>query len=173
MGFGEVVQAVDPAGGVVLHEEHDTGAVFHTRKQEQMIGAEVEHKEGNQRAGVVAPAPVGSAVEGLPDGLLRAGYRHRAAPDLSQPNRLFGWRLALITFAEAFASQKEDLGVFHQAIGDGGGNGGVVEDVAPVGESSVGRNERAALMAVASGDDLIEEIGSLLVERKISQFVDD
>jgi len=30
----------------------------------------------------MAPAPVGSAVEGLPDGLLRAGYRHRAAPDL-------------------------------------------------------------------------------------------
>jgi len=24
---------------------------------------------------VVAPAPAGSAVEGLPDGLLRAGYR--------------------------------------------------------------------------------------------------
>jgi hypothetical protein len=44
LGFGEVVEAVDPAGGVVLHEEHDTGAVFHTRKQEQMIGAEVEHK---------------------------------------------------------------------------------------------------------------------------------
>jgi hypothetical protein len=45
LGFGEVVEAVDPAGGVVLHEEHDTGAVLHTREQEQMIGAEVEHKE--------------------------------------------------------------------------------------------------------------------------------
>jgi hypothetical protein len=28
LGFGEVAQAVDPAGGVVLHEEHDTGSVF-------------------------------------------------------------------------------------------------------------------------------------------------
>jgi hypothetical protein len=40
---------------VVLHEEHDTAAVFHTREQEQMIGAEVEHgtsEEKNQRAGV-------------------------------------------------------------------------------------------------------------------------
>jgi hypothetical protein len=45
LGFGEVVQAVNPAGGVVLHEEHDTGTVFHTRKQELMIGTEVEHKE--------------------------------------------------------------------------------------------------------------------------------
>jgi hypothetical protein len=45
LGFGEVVEAVDPAGGIVLHEEHDAAAVFHTRKQEQMIGAEVEHRE--------------------------------------------------------------------------------------------------------------------------------
>jgi hypothetical protein len=28
LGFGEVAQVADPAGGVVLHEEHDTGSVF-------------------------------------------------------------------------------------------------------------------------------------------------
>src|SRR5260370_30780420 len=85
----------------------------------------------------MTPAPADSAVEELPDGLLRAGYRHRAAPDLSQlPNGLFRGRLALIRFAEAFACEEEDLGVFHQAIGDGGSNGGVVEDVAPVGDLS-------------------------------------
>ena len=28
LGFGEVVQAVDPAGGVVLHEERDKGSTF-------------------------------------------------------------------------------------------------------------------------------------------------
>ncbi len=119
----------------------------------------------------MTPAPADSAVEELPDGLLRAGYRHRAAPDLSQPNRLFSRRLALIAFAEAFPSEEKDLGVFHQAIGDGSGDGGVVEDVAPVGEGCVGRNERAALMAMASGDNLIEEVGSLLVERKIAELV--
>ena len=43
LGFGEVVQAVDPARGVISHEEHDTGAVFRPREQEQMIGAEVKH----------------------------------------------------------------------------------------------------------------------------------
>ncbi len=122
----------------------------------------------------MTPAPADSAVEELPDGLLRAGYRHRAAPDLSQPShRLFSRRLALIAFAEAFAPEEEDLGVFHQAIGDGGGDGGVIEDVAPVGEGCIGSNERAALMAVASGDNLIEEVGSLLIERKISQLIDD
>ena len=40
---GEVVKAVDPVGEVVLHEEHDTGSVFHTREQPQMTGAKVEH----------------------------------------------------------------------------------------------------------------------------------
>ena len=125
------------------------------------------------RAGVFTPAPVGSAVEELPDGLLRAGYRHRAAPDLSQPGRLFGGWLALIAFAEALASKEEDLGVFHQAIGNGGGDGGVVENVAPVGESRVGCDECAALIAVAGGDDLIEEVGSVLIERKVAEFVDD
>jgi len=80
--------------------------------------------------------------------------------------------LALITFAEALASEQEDLGVFHQAIGDGSGDGGVIEDVAPVGKSCIGRNQRAAFMAVAGGDDLIEEVGRLLVEGKISKLVD-
>jgi hypothetical protein len=43
VGFGEVVQAIDPADRVIFHEEHNTGAVFHPREQEQRIGAEVEH----------------------------------------------------------------------------------------------------------------------------------
>jgi hypothetical protein len=42
LGFGEVIQAVDPAGRVVLHEEHDTGSRFCPREQEQIIGAEFE-----------------------------------------------------------------------------------------------------------------------------------
>ena len=42
-GSGEVVQAVDPARGVVSHEEHDTGAVFRPRYESEMIGAEVKH----------------------------------------------------------------------------------------------------------------------------------
>lgn len=43
VGSGEVVQAVDPAGRVVLHEKHDTGSRFHTGQQEQMIGADDKH----------------------------------------------------------------------------------------------------------------------------------
>ena len=171
---GEVVEAVDPAGRVVLHEEHDTAAIFHPGEQQQMIGAEVEHADKEPESGSrEAPAPAGSAVEGLPGGLLRAGYRHRAAHGRSQSTqRLFRRRLALVGFAEAFASEQEDFRVLHQAIGDGGGDGGVVEDIAPVGEGGVGRNQRAAVKAVASGDDLIEQIGSLLIEGKVAEFVD-
>ena len=50
-----------------------------------MIGAEVEHGEGNERAGVDAPARLGSAVVGLAGGLLRTGYRHSAALARSRP----------------------------------------------------------------------------------------
>src|ERR1039458_8153271 len=68
----------------------------------------------------IAPAPAGSAVEGLPGGLLRAGYHHRAALDRSQRGeRSLARRLALIAFAEAFTSEQENFGVLHQAVGNG------------------------------------------------------
>ena len=51
LGFGEVIQTVDPVGGVILHEEHDTGSVFCPREQEQMIGAEVEHLRQRTKTG--------------------------------------------------------------------------------------------------------------------------
>jgi hypothetical protein len=75
--FGEVVQAVDPVRGVISHKKHDAGAVFCPRDQGKMIGAEVKH--GLKRKGR-KPGPAVSAVEGLPGGLLRAGYHHSAAP---------------------------------------------------------------------------------------------
>ena len=52
--------------------------------------------------------------------------------------RFFGRRIgSLIGFAQAVAAEQEDLGVFHQAVGDSGGDGGIEEDVAPVGERCV------------------------------------
>ena len=54
-GSGEVVEAVDPARGVISHEEHNTGAVFRPREQEQMIGAEVEHEMRTRRDGARQP----------------------------------------------------------------------------------------------------------------------
>jgi len=111
-----------------------------------MVGAEVEHgsrrtREPDQRAGAMSSRSRGSAVEELPGGLLRAGYHHRAALCLSLMCRSAGvGRRALIGFAKAFAPRKDDLGVFDQAVGDGRRDGGVVEDIPPVGKGCVGRD---------------------------------
>jgi hypothetical protein len=90
----------------------------------------------------------------------------------SVPSELFAGRLALVGFAKAFAPEQEDFGVLHQAIRDSSCNGGVVQDVSPVGERSVGRNECAPVLAVAGGDDLIKQVGSLLIERKVAKLID-
>ena len=82
-------------------------------------------------------------------------------------------RRALIGFAKAFAAEQDDLGVFDQAVGDGRRDGGVVEDIPPVGKCCVGGDERTSLVAVTSGNDLIEQIRGLLVERKISELIDE
>ena len=42
--FGEVQQTVNTADIMIDHEQERTSAVFHPGEQEQMIGAEVEHK---------------------------------------------------------------------------------------------------------------------------------
>jgi hypothetical protein len=95
VGFGEVMQPIDAACRVISHEQDSTGAVFHPREQEQVIGAEVEHRGEDLSAGAGAPAPIGSAVEGLPGGLLHPGYRHSAAHDRSrQPIQPAMWKRA-------------------------------------------------------------------------------
>jgi hypothetical protein len=63
-----------------------------------------------------------------------------------------------IVFAQAVATRQKDFGVLDDTIGDGSGDSGVVEDVAPVGKCCVGRDERGALTAVASRDDLIKKV---------------
>jgi hypothetical protein len=119
-------------------------------------------REKNQRAGAAAPAPIGSAVEGLPAGLLRPGYRHSAAPDRGR--RLFSRRCRTVFgFAKTVAAEQEDLRVFHEPIHDCRGDGRIEKNVAPFGEGSVGRNEYGTLLAVTSGDDLIKQIGRLLI----------
>src|SRR6516162_5144920 len=119
-------------------------------------------REKNQRAGAAAPAPIGSAVEGLPAGLLRPGYRHSAAPDRSR--RLFSrrWR-TVFGFAEAVAAEQKDLRVFDEPIHDCRGDGRIKKNVAPFREGRVGCNECGPLLAVASGDDLIKQIRRLLI----------
>ena len=77
LGFGEVIEPVNPLRVAVPHEEHGVRRVFHPRDQDEVIGAEVEH--GERRAGAITPARLSSAVVELAGGLLRPGYHHSAA----------------------------------------------------------------------------------------------
>src|SRR5260370_3011937 len=114
------------------------------------------------------PPPRAAQLRGSPAGLLRVGLSHRAAPELEPSSSCNWWGLALIWFPQAVAAEEEDFGVLHQAVGDGGGDGGVVQDIAPVGERCVGRDGSRTALAMARGDHLIEEVGSLLVEREVA-----
>ena len=82
--------------------------------------------------------------------------------------RFLGRRCGILGLAQTFAAQQEDLRVFDQAVGDGGGDGGVEEDVPPVGERCVRCNNCRAFLAVSCGDDLIEKIGGLLIKGQIA-----
>src|ERR1022692_3556821 len=136
-----------------------------------MIGAEVEHvRKGRERAGAEAPPALGSAVEGLPGGLLRPGISPQRGAG-SEPAQLLGWRIRILGLTEAVAPEQEDLGVLDEAVGDRRGDGRIEEYVAPVGERCVGGDDGGTLLAVADGDNLIEEVRRLLVEGQISKFV--
>ena len=54
--FAEVMQAINTLRVAVDEQQHRTRPVLLPRKQEQVIGAEVEHG-GKQGAGVVSPPP--------------------------------------------------------------------------------------------------------------------
>ena len=59
-----------------------------------------------------------------------------------------------------------------EAVGDGRRGGGVVEELAPLLEGQVGRDDgRGAL--VAAIEDLVEQVRAAGVEGEISEFVDE
>jgi hypothetical protein len=51
------------------------------------------------------------------------------------------------------------------------GDGCVKEDVAPVGERSVGSEYGGMFVAMSGRDHLIKKVGGLLVESEVSEFV--
>jgi hypothetical protein len=83
----------------------------------------------------------------------------------------FGRRIGVLGLAQTLAAQQEDFGIFYQAVGDGGRDRGVEEDVAPVGKRCVRGDDGGTFLAVASGDHLVEEIRGLLIEGQVTQFV--
>lgn len=76
-----------------------------------------------------------------------------------------------LSFAEAVTSEQQDFRVFDEPIHDRSGDGGVEENVAPVGERCIGGDECRTFLAVASRDDLIKQIRCLLVQGQVTQLV--
>lgn len=57
LSLGEVMQPIDSPGGVVSHEKDNTVAAFEALEQDQMIGAEVKHKEKRKEREPQPPLP--------------------------------------------------------------------------------------------------------------------
>jgi len=66
VGFGEVMQPINAVCRVVSHEQNGTGAVFHPREQEQVIGAEVKHAGETREREPQLPRPLAAPLRGYP-----------------------------------------------------------------------------------------------------------
>src|ERR1039458_307631 len=138
-----------------------------------MIGAEVEHVRGEADEREPQPPRAWAApLRGYPADSSGPGYRHSAALDRRQ-RKLLGWRIRILGLTEAITPEHEDFGVLDESVGDRRGDGGIEENVAPVGERCVGGYDCGTFLAMAGGDNLIEEVRRLLVEGQISKFVAD
>ena len=65
----------------------------------------------------------------------------------------------------------DDVGLVGEAVDDGLGEPGVGEDLGPVAEGEVGRDDKAAAF-VAFGEDLEDEFGGAVGQREVAQFVE-
>jgi site-specific DNA recombinase len=66
----------------------------------------------------------------------------------------------------------DDLGVMHEAVDHGGGDGVVAEDFPPAAEGFVGAHDDAGPF-VAGRHQLEEQVGGLALERDVADLVDD
>jgi hypothetical protein len=110
MGFGEVVQAINTACGVVSQEEHDTGAIFRPPYEGEVIGGEVEHWSG-EGAGRFRPQSA-APLRGYPAD--SSGRDITPARRLLEASRcLVGWRIrVLVGLTQTVSTNDEDLGLF-------------------------------------------------------------
>jgi hypothetical protein len=62
--------------------------------------------------------------------------------------------------------------VVQQAIDEGGGERGVVQDTAPLGQTLI-RRDQGGLLLVAGGDDLVEDRADVGVSRQVAELIED
>ena len=81
--------------------------------------------------------------------------------------------LNLLFHPIAFTGDGDNFGVMEEPIEHGGSEGGiVVEDAGPLFEGLVGR-ENNGTMFIALADDLEEQVGTGLIDRQVTEFIND
>jgi hypothetical protein len=78
-GLGEVMEPIDALRVAIKDEQHRAGAMLRPLKQEQMIGAEVEHKRAKARTSQRSPRPSSAPLRGYPADSSVVGISHSAA----------------------------------------------------------------------------------------------
>lgn len=74
-GFSEVMKPVEALRVAIKDEQHRAGAMLGPLKQEEMIGAEVEHKRAKARTSQGSPRPSSAPLRGYPADSSVTGYR--------------------------------------------------------------------------------------------------
>ncbi len=65
-----------------------------------------------------------------------------------------------------------DVGVMSEPIDEGDDAGGVGENGRPVFEGEIGRDEDRSILLITRIDDLVEQIGSVVVVGEVAHLVD-
>ena len=84
----------------------------------------------------------------------------------------FGIFLFAIPDAIAFSLEEGDIGVVGESVEEGCDTSGVGEDGVPVLEGEIGGEDDGASVLVALVDDVVEEVGGVLVVGEVSELVD-
>ena len=71
-----------------------------------------------------------------------------------------------------FALDRDDLGVVNQTVDQGDDAGGIGEDLTPLGEGSVGRDE-GGFFLIAAANDLEQQVGVAIAIGKLTHLVHD
>jgi hypothetical protein len=79
---------------------------------------------------------------------------------------------ALLAQSVAVAADGEDVAVVEQAVEDGGGHPRIAKDLAPLADGAIAGGEQAAAL-VPPRHELEEEMGGVLLERQVAEFVED
>ena len=85
---------------------------------------------------------------------------------------MLGDELGVLTQAVAGALDLDDHGVVQEAVEEGGGHHGVAEDLAPLGEAPVGREDHRAPL-VSSVDQLEEQAAAIGDDWQVADLIDD